>query len=241
MSTVVEGLSRGQRVHDELQRALLAGEISVDARLTEPKVSAYFGVSRSPVREALGRLVAAGLLRRCDYGFAPVRPTLAGVRDLYELRLAIELAGVRRVADNADVAYDRSMLEGERDRWLALALDTPAQEPDFVLEDEKFHVTVLAAAGNGELVAALEAVNLRIRRVRMHDFMVNNRIDITVSEHLAILGELLSGDLAAGSIALRAHIGDSLDVVVDRVEAAIVAMARADQSVTSSEIGRALQ
>lgn len=231
--------SRGDRVHDELQQALLEGAIDPDARLTEPKVGAYFGVSRTPVREAMNRLCASGLLRRCDFGFAPVRPTLSGVRDLYELRLAIELAGIRRAIDNENVSHDLAALGAERDRWLEFEKDIPPQQPEFVLEDEKFHLAVLAAAGNPEMVAALESINIRIRRVRMYDFMVNMRIETTISEHLAILDALIDGNLPAGEALLRTHIGASLDVVIDRVQKAIVAMDQTDY--TATEIGRALR
>lgn len=239
LSTPQSPPSRSDRVHDELQRALLAGEIDLDVRLTEPNVSTFFGTSRTPAREALGRLCAAGLLRRCEYGFAPVRPTLTGVCDLYELRLAIELAGIRRAATNDTVRHDRALLASEHARWREFARTPPVQEPGFVVEDERFHLTVLSAAGNPELVAALEAVNIRIRLVRMHDFMVNSRIETTISEHLGILDALLTGEFDEAETLLRNHIGASLSAVIERVERAISAIDRSGHP--SSEIGRALR
>lgn len=239
MSTPVDTAPASERVYDALEAALLAGEVSADARLTEPKVSAYFNVSRTPVREALSRLRNAGLLVRHEFGYAPTRPTLVGVRDLYELRLAIETAGIRRCADNPGAQHDLPMLRAELRRWHGLRDDPPPQHPGFVLEDERFHRTLLAAAGNGALVDALDAVNLRIRRVRMHDFMVNTRIETTISEHIAILDAVLAEALPLAERLLRKHIGDSLDVVLTRVSRAIASL---DNTATpNTEIGRALR
>ncbi|MBB5911220.1 DNA-binding GntR family transcriptional regulator [Nocardia transvalensis] len=216
-------------VYSALRDELMNGRIKFGHRLTEPKVSARFGISRTPAREALAMLCSDGLLRREEIGFSPVRPSIPLIRDLYELRIALELSGIERAIVNPSVRHDREVLDAERRRWLALRADPPAQEPGFVVVDEQFHVALLAASGNRELVRALTAVNARIRHVRMFDFMVNNRIEVTIEEHLAIVDAVLAEDLPRAHGLLRAHIGESLDVVVDRVTRAIVAMSLADE------------
>ena len=229
MSTTLEPSGLRASVYASLRDELMNGRVPLGARLTEPKVSNRFGISRTPAREALAQLCADGLLQRAEFGFTPVRPSLPLVRDLYELRITVELAGIHRAAVNPGVTHDRRLLEQERNRWRALQSDPPAQEPGFVVEDEQFHVTLLTAAGNAELVRTLESVNARIRPVRMYDFMVNNRIDVTISEHLAILDTVLADDLDSAHDLLRNHIGGSLDVVLDRVTRALVAMSLATE------------
>ncbi|MEU8901803.1 GntR family transcriptional regulator [Nocardia sp. NPDC048505] len=216
-------------VYTVLRDELMNGQVKFGHRLTEPKISARFGISRTPVREALAMLCADGLLQREEIGFSAVRPSIPKVRDLYELRITLELAGIQRAIGNPEVVHDRELLELERQRWLALRADPPAQEPGFVVVDEEFHVALLSAGGNGELVRALVAVNARIRHVRMYDFMINNRIEVTIAEHLAILDAVLAGDLPRAYDLLRVHIGESLDVVLDRVTRAIVAMSMATE------------
>lgn len=216
-------------VYAALRDDLMNGRIGFDQRLTEPKVSARFGISRTPAREALAMLSADGLLRREEVGFAPVRPSIPVVRDLYELRLTLELSGIQRAITNPAVVHDRDALLAERERWRVLRADPPEQQPGFVVVDEEFHVALLTAAGNGELVRALTAVNARIRHVRMFDFMVNNRIEVTIAEHLAILDAVLAGELVQAHGLLHRHIGESLDVVLDRVTRAVVAMSMATE------------
>ncbi|WP_306364762.1 GntR family transcriptional regulator [Nocardia sp. CC227C] len=210
-----------------LRDELMNGRVKFGQRLTEPKLSARFGISRTPAREALAMLCADGLLQREDVGYSPVRPSIPKVRDLYELRIMLELAGIQRAIANPGIVHDHELLRLERERWLALRDDPPAQEPGFVVVDEEFHVALLAAAGNAELVRELVAVNARIRHVRMYDFMVNNRIEVTIAEHLAILDAVLAEDLSLAHELLRVHIGESLDVVLERVTRAVVAMSMA--------------
>ncbi|NEW48119.1 GntR family transcriptional regulator [Nocardia cyriacigeorgica] len=215
-------------MYETLRAELMNGDIKFGERLTEPKVSARFGISRTPVREALTVLCSDGLLQREEYGFSPVRPSIPLVRDLYELRITLELGGLQRAMQNPDIVHDRAPLMAEREAWLELQADPPAQEPGFVVRDEEFHVTLLTASGNAEMVRALRSVNSRIRHVRMYDFMVNNRIETTISEHLAILDAVLAEDLSLAYRLLHAHIGESLDVVLDRVTRAIAAMSLAN-------------
>ncbi|WP_052281069.1 GntR family transcriptional regulator [Nocardia vulneris] len=212
-------------VYVALRGELMNGDIRFGERLTEPKLAARFGISRTPIREALTVLCADGLLQREEFGFSPVRPSIPLIRDLYELRITLELGGIQRALMNPTVSHDRALLAAERDAWLALRADPPAQEPGFVVRDEEFHVTLLTAAGNAEMVRALQAVNSRIRHVRMYDFMVNNRIETTIAEHLGILDAVLAEDLSLAYRLLHTHIGASLDVVLDRVTRAIAAMA----------------
>ncbi|MEU7139220.1 GntR family transcriptional regulator [Nocardia sp. NPDC046473] len=227
VATVEDAAGRPLRdvVYAALRSELMNGDIKFGERLTEPKLSARFGISRTPIREALTVLCSDGLLQREEYGFSPVRPSIPLIRDLYELRITVELGGIQRAMTNATVTHDRALLEVERDAWLALRADPPVQEPGFVVRDEEFHVTLLTAAGNAEMVRALKAVNSRIRHVRMYDFMVNNRIETTIAEHLGILEAVLADDLSLAYRLLHTHIGESLDVVLERVTRAIAAMA----------------
>ncbi|MGW4636017.1 GntR family transcriptional regulator [Nocardia sp. NPDC004415] len=215
-------------VYATLRDDLMNGGIKFGERLTEPKLSARFGISRTPVREALAMLCSDGLLQREEFGFSPVRPSVPRIHDLYELRLTLELGGMARVMNNPELSHDRELLLAERARWLALQADPPEQTPGFVVVDEEFHVAVLTSAGNAEMVRALLSVNSKIRHVRMFDFMVNNRIETTIAEHLGILDAILADDVPLGHRLLHTHIGDSLDVVLERISRAIAAMSMAD-------------
>ena len=90
---------RSDLAHAELKRRLLLGEFPLNVRLGEEKLAAVVGVSRTPVREALMRLHAEGLIRRAhDGGYFPVIPDVTLMRHLYEARIGIELQALHRPA-----------------------------------------------------------------------------------------------------------------------------------------------
>ncbi|CAO5171904.1 GntR family transcriptional regulator [Frankia sp. AiPs1] len=208
-----------------LRSRLMSGEFSFRDRLTEERLAALLGVSRTPIREALTRLAGDGLVeKRPDGGYYPAEPDLGGLRDLYEIRVTLELRGLVRAVETGTV-HDPALLEPLRDSWRALREDPPPPDPDFVAFDEDFHITLSRASGNGELANLLDSVNARIRPVRMHDFVTADRVHLTISQHLDIVEKVLTGDLESSIVALRRHVGESMDVVEKRAARAITQMA----------------
>jgi len=201
------------------------GEFGLQSRLVEERLAGALGVSRTPVREALVRLLADGLVVRHDGGYYVALPDLSRLRNLYELRILLELRGVERAVESGVVRLDAAILEPLRDQWRAMSVDKPDPNPEFVLVDEDFHLTLLRSSGNTALTETLESVNARIRPVRMYDFLTEDRIERTVAEHLNIVELVLAGDLAEALASLRQHVGISMEVVERRAARAITQMA----------------
>jgi DNA-binding GntR family transcriptional regulator len=215
---------RRDQVYQELRRRIMVGEFALNSRLVEERLAALLGVSRTPVREALVRLLAAGQLTRIDGGYFVATPDFGDLRDLYDLRITLELRGLARGLEIESVNHDVSLLEPLRDQWRAMWDDRPDPAPDFVLVDEDFHVTLLRSAGNAALTSTLESVNARIRPVRMYDFLSEERIELTITQHLGVLERVLGGRLDEAVGALRAHVGESMEEVERRAARAITQM-----------------
>ncbi|MFN8076588.1 MAG: GntR family transcriptional regulator [Kineosporiaceae bacterium] len=216
--------SRREQVYGELRRRILVAEFPARTRLAEERLAALLEVSRTPVREALVRLHADRLLRRHpDGGYEVAEPDLADLRDLYELRVTLEVRGLTRALEGRK--HDLSQLEPLRDHWRRLRADTPDPDSRFVEEDEAFHTTLNRASGNLALTETLTGVNARIRPVRMYDFLTSDRIEETISQHLEIVEAVLAEDIPEALQALRRHVGVSLEVVERRAEHAITQMA----------------
>lgn len=220
-----ETTARGESVYADLKTRLLVGEFPLRIRLAEQRLAATLGVSRTPVRQALQRLHAERLLERHpDGGFTPAALDLAGLRDLYEVRRMFELAALVR-PELTGVPHDAGVLEPLREEWIGLREDQPAPDPGFVLCDERFHEQLALAAGNPALAGMLHDVNERIRVIRMHDFLTEERIATTVAQHLAIVESVLSGDLVESRQLFEAHLGESVAVVESRATRALARMA----------------
>ena len=185
-------------------------------------------VSRTPVREALARLHAEGHVQRHpEGGFEPAFPDMDRIAELYEVRKSLELTAVRRtVGDGSDaMTHDRSALLDLRRDWVVLE-DDPAEhaDPDFVLIDEDFHIRLALSSGNTALAEMLASINERIRLVRVHDFLTEERIRVTVEEHLGIIDGLLDGSVERTVERLEAHIDESARVASQRALSAIMRM-----------------
>jgi DNA-binding GntR family transcriptional regulator len=219
------GGSLRDAVYHRLRDEILNGRVSPRERLTEPKLSKAFEVSRTPVREALSRLLSDGLVERTDFGYAVVVPSLETLRNLYELRITLELRGIARAIENRQVSHDAEMLRAELARWEEMRDVVPDPDPSFVVVDEGFHQVLSRASGNAQLTDALVTVNQKIRAVRMHDFVEEDRITATVDEHMEILRLVLADRLPEALTALHKHVGESLEVVMDRAATAMARMA----------------
>lgn len=225
--------SRSEATHRVLKRRLLVGEFAFGHRLGEERLAAMLDVSRTPVREALARLHAEGLVQRHpEGGFEPAFPDMDRIAELYEVRKSLELTAVRRTIgpDTAGTAadampHDRTALLELRRDWEALE-DDPGEhaDPDFVLVDEDFHIRLAMSSGNTALAEVLGTVNERIRIVRVHDFLTEERILATVEEHLGIIDGLLDGSVDTTVERLEAHINESARVASGRAMSAMVRM-----------------
>jgi DNA-binding GntR family transcriptional regulator len=209
-----------------LRHRLMSGEFSFRERLAEERLATLLGVSRTPVREALSRLASDGLVeKRPDGGCYLAEPDLACLRNLYEIRVTLELRGLRRALDPGAAAHDSALPEPLRDTWKALRDDPPNPGPAFVAMDEEFHLTLGRSSGNLELANTIDVVNARIRPVRMYDFPTVDGVRLTVEQHFMIVEKVLVGDLEGAVLAFRRHVGESMDAVERRVARAVTRMA----------------
>lgn len=208
-----------EKVYISLRRDLISGAITATERLGEERLAELYGVSRTPVREALARLQADGLVMRAEDGLHAYRPRVDDLAGLYELRRTLESRGIVRAIEDPTVHHDHRAVEAEVEHWRR-ALDSEFDAGDVVLLDERFHITLLAASGNPALTDALRTVNAKVRPVRMLGPMTQDDFRAQVGEHITI-GELVVDNKLDDALdALLAHIDSSRDRVIARAEQA---------------------
>ncbi len=211
----------GAQAYQVLKHRLIMGDFPLGSRLGETTLADQLDMSRTPVREALGRLHAEGLVVRLpDGGFSPAAPDLHTISELYEVRRGLEFTALNRGG------HVEARLMSLLDDWRAM--EAPASDedcgPDFVLHDEDFHVRLADAAGNQALVGVLVSVNERIRVVRMHDFLTADRVIATIAEHITIASTLLDQGPDVASRELSRHLEISERVVEQRAALALSRM-----------------
>jgi DNA-binding GntR family transcriptional regulator len=214
--------TQADRVYARLRERLLRGDMPVGRRLVEQQLAAEFETSRTPVREALRRLEGDGhIVRDRGGGMCPAAPSVKSMRELYEVRVALEELCTRRAATGGD----RVRIEAIEREWQSLQ-DTSVvpRGPDFVYADEAFHRALAAASGNDIAESLLGDLNDRIRILRIYDFTTDDRIGATIAEHLEIIRCVLAGDADAAAAFMRAHVQRSALVVRERVGTALARM-----------------
>lgn len=218
--------SQADRIYEQLRDRLTRGKLPVGRRIVEQQVASEFRTSRTPVREALRRLEGDGhLMRDPSGGMRPRVPDVRGMRNLYDVRLAIEELVVRRAAS----AGDQGALDALEQHWLALDAQRPGgwldtQGVAFVDQDESFHQRLVEAAGNEFAAETLSSINARIRILRIYDFTTEERIGATITEHLEIVRAVRAGDPDVAASFMRAHIQRSANVVRERIGEALARM-----------------
>lgn len=219
-----DSLSPGEAVYRELRNRLVSGAFPLARRLAEERLANLLGVSRTPVRHALIRLHSEGLVaRHPEGGYRPAIPDLTEIGCLYEVRRTLEIAAIWRPSEHS-LRHDPEVLEPLRDEWRVLRDDPPAADPGFVARDEDFHVRLAVAAGNSVLAELLRSVNARIRVIRVHDFLSDDRITQTITEHLAIAEAVMANDPADAEQIFRAHVTRSKEVSEERALRALARM-----------------
>lgn len=217
-----------ESAYRRLRDRLLAGGFPLTHRLAEERLAALFGVSRTPIRHALIRLHGEGLVSRHPHGgYRPAVPDPTHIASLYEARRTLEIGAIRR-PEETGARHDRGRLDALREDWEALRRNPPPADAGFVAADEDFHVRLARASGNEVVADLLDSVNARIRVIRIHDFLSDDRIEQTIAEHLQILRAVADNDLAGAEGFFRAHLAKSKEIAEERALRAIARMATLD-------------
>jgi DNA-binding GntR family transcriptional regulator len=193
-----------ERVYAELKSRMLDFRLVPGDRFSELEMGRKLGVSRTPVREALFRLRSEGLLEVESKTGWFVRPIdFTRIDQLYELRIVLEQASIARLSGTEDVP---PALEALKAVWLVAPAERLRDGREVGLLDERFHATLVEAAGNAELARVHADVSERIRIVRRLDFTRDDRIEATYLEHGKILRQVLQRKAEAAQSLLKAHI-----------------------------------
>ena len=208
---------RGSGVFNTLREMAISCQLKPGERLSEIELADRLGVSRTPVREALNRLVTEGFLQPCSRGFMRRPLDVQETLDLYEARVAVEreclrLALLRGTPEQLD----------ETQAFLSHSRGVPADTPmaELVALDEAFHQRLAAMSGNAELQRMLASLNDRIRFIRWIDMEHVGR-DSTQQEHQAILEALRRRDAAAAEQGLSEHIALRRDQIAEAIRLAL--------------------
>jgi DNA-binding GntR family transcriptional regulator len=165
--------------YDELKNAILSGEFEPGYPLVETVLAERYGVSRTPIREALRRLQQDGLIDRNERGLGVRQRSPEEIIDIYETRMVLEALAARAAAERR-MSHDLRSLELWIERGAEVA-DTDAAGMTAV--NQQFHWAVWRAAHNESLIDLLERLNLHLARYPGTTLASPGRWDSARAEH----------------------------------------------------------
>ena len=192
----------GELVFEQLRHRIVEGELSHGTKLSEAQIVARMGVSRTPVREALTRLAAGGLLRPAEgNGYLVVDP-LADLEELVLMREALEGCAARLAATRAT--------DAQRARIAALAEEANRRDRgEFEIRSElnaTFHDTILAAAHSPRLTALAESYRMFFASPRLMRMMSPEETEAAIADHAIIADAIARGDGQKAEEVARFHL-----------------------------------
>ncbi len=194
-----------EQVAGALRAAVVSGEMEPGTVYSAPSLAARFGVSATPVREALLDLTKEGLVESVpNKGFRVTEMTDRQLDDITELRDLIEVPTVTRLAAVIDADQVEEL------RPLAEAIVHAAQADDligYIEADRRFHVALLTFAGNRRLVELIGELRAQTRLYGLAELVAEHRLLHSAQEHLEILDALADHDEARTEQVMRRHIG----------------------------------
>jgi DNA-binding GntR family transcriptional regulator len=192
------------QVYAALRDAIVRGELEPGRQLSENSLAAGLGVSRTPIREAIGRLREDRLVATVpQLGTFVARINPMAIADAQFIREALECAAIRlsaQVAQEADIAeLEENLHQQERAR-------DAGDRDNFYLLDDSFHHALCDLSGHLSVWIVSERAKAHLNRIRRLSLGMPNYLEEMVAEHRLVLGAVAASDSDLAERHLREHL-----------------------------------
>lgn len=197
-------LRRSERLGELIEEQIATGLLRPGMRLDEQELAAEFGVSRTPIREALIQLASAGLVE--------IRPRRGAVVkelgphrlcEMFEVMAELEAMCARLAARRIAPAE----IDALKKAHLACETARDADDPDaYYWLNEEFHRAIYAASHNAFLTEQAIALHRQLRPYRRLQLRVRNRVKVSYSEHQGVVDAILAGEADLAAERIHAHV-----------------------------------
>ncbi len=196
-----------QDVAERLRQQIYARELEPGAWIDELKLAAQFGISRTPMREALKVLAVEGLVTmKVRRGAYVTEMSRDDVQQVYHLLGLLESDAAAQAATNASAAQ-RAELQRVHDR-----LEKQARQRDaFFATNEQFHMLLLDVAGNRWATQVVTDLRKMMKLNRHHSLFKHGRLADSLAEHRGLMTAINAGDGEAARQLMRAHFDSGLE------------------------------
>ncbi|MBB6309565.1 GntR family transcriptional regulator [Xanthobacter tagetidis] len=206
-------MTRTEELRLQIADDIVRGRLAPGTALEEVDIAKRYGVSRTPVREAIRDLAASGLVEARPHRSALVaQPSLERLRGMFDVMAELEALCAGLSAANM-TPTERAHLQAIHAELADLT--RRGDQGGYTVLNERFHTTLYAGAHNDYLSELTLATRARLQPFRRAQFRNLGRLALSYQEHDRVVSAILRGDKAEAATAMRAHI-NTVEVAYER-------------------------
>lgn len=196
--------SLSEQVYNHIKKMILSEELKLGEKVPEAKIAKIFGVSRTPIREALRKLEKSGLVNITPHSFAKVvKISEKDTQEIYEVRLFLEILTVSLLSKKATQQDYEELLE------IALDCERYANIKDVAnvfLKDSEFHLEIAERSGNDYLYKLLKNMDVKIQLIRTIKCTSKDKVSKDIKLHKPLIEAIYEQDQTKAVNLISKHI-----------------------------------
>ncbi len=203
----------GDATFKRLKAMILDGTLEPGTRLSEKKFADHLGVSRTPVREAIGQLVSEGLAKR-SAGSAPVvsSVSLNEIMEILHVRSLLECEAARKAASSGKSTAELSDIRNKMQGFIDGPRPTAAEHSAL---DMRLHFILAEMAGSNLLLELIES--LKVKTGMYDQGSIPDRLVPGCEEHIALIDAVIAGEPEAASAAMKLHLSNVRKSIISHI------------------------
>jgi DNA-binding GntR family transcriptional regulator len=202
-----------------LKAAIFDGTLEPGAPLVEVQLAQWCGVSRTPIREALTRLLHDGLVERNERGIVVRQRSPEEILDLYEIRVVLETMAARLAAER-HTRIDKVRITKALERGQSASAEMDPAE--LMSLNQELHRATWLASHNRTLIDLLERLALHLGRHPATTLTAPGRLGTALSEHRHLVEAVLAGDAEVAAQEATKHFTAAMRIRLEQSEEEIV-------------------
>lgn len=203
----------GQSVHDRLRGMILAGELPSGTPLQEKIFAERLGVSRTPVREAVARLMSEGLVTRNGSSVPTVSQiSITQIMEILHVRRLLESESARQAAG---VSASPEPFLAMRARLMQFMQGERPSAAEYAQFDEDLHILIAKTAGSTVLTELIKGLKLKTRIFDKGS--IPERFEPGCAEHTEIIDAILARNPDRAEAAMRVHIENARSAIISHL------------------------
>ncbi len=228
LKAITQPLPLAKMAYQALRESILSGHLAPGKVYNEMALAKELGISRTPVREALLELASQGLVTYLPRKGVMVKHyTARDVEEIFELRKAIELTALEKVARNLkslDLTRLQKSLDSQRKAWKRSDSDA------YIRFDRQFHLAFCEMIGNRRFVNILENIRDLIHLMAVQALNREGRWEEVLREHQQVISALKDGNVRSARKAMDYHLERSKEAVLEHLKREETALSRERRS-----------